>query len=69
MLLGQPRTELGVTRTAVDVLEVFLQRGEGGGRDAAAVRRPRHLVAEHLVQATRSLGIEPGRHTMAVHAQ
>jgi hypothetical protein len=69
MLLGQPRAQLGIAHKAVRLLQVFLERGQGCGRDVAAMRGLRHLVTEHLVQATLGVGIEPGGHTMAGHAQ
>jgi hypothetical protein len=69
MLLGQPRAELGVARKAAGVFEVFLQCGQGGGRDPITAGGLRHVIAEPLLHTTRGIGLEPRRHTMAVDAQ
>jgi hypothetical protein len=68
-LLGQPHAPLGIARNAVRRLQVGVARGQSGGRDAAAMRGSRDLITEHLVQATIGVGLAPGGHTMAVHAQ
>ncbi len=69
MLLGQPRAQLGIARKAVRVLQAVLQRRQGGRRDALAEGWPRYLVAQSRLQAACSVRLEPGGHTMPVHAQ